>query len=270
MMVTADYYAGAAPGWATGASLVYRPLAAELVAHAPHPLRGRRVLDVGAGTGLGSDVLFMTGARPVAVDLSLDMLRWRHSDRPPAAVGDLTRLPLRTGSVDDVLAAFVLNHVVEPVAGLAELVRVTAPGGALLASVYATTSGSPVRDLVDKVAVAHGFVVPDWYVALTTRVVPQLGSASAMADAAHRAGLLDVMVQEQVVNVGVRTAEDLVDYRFGQAHYAGWLTGLPPARRARVRAAVIERIKPVMEPYRPTVVFLTARVPRCTAHVAQA
>lgn len=261
MRVNADHYADAAQGWARGASLVYGPLATELVARAPHPLRGRRVLDAGAGTGLGCAALSAAGARPVAVDLSLNMLRWQRVTRPPAAVGELTRLPLRTGAVDDVFAAFVLNHLAEPVDGLAELVRVTAPGGAVLASVYSAASDNSTRDLVDEVAAAHGFVAPDWYVALRTNANAQLGSADAVTAAAHRAGLLDVVVHQQVVDVGIHTAEDLVDYRFGQAQFTGWLAGLSADRRAQVRAAVIERIDPVMAAFMPTVLFLAARVP---------
>jgi hypothetical protein len=71
--------------------------------------------------------------------------------------------------------------------------------------------------------------------------------------ACHRAA-----VAEHPVNVGVRTAEELVDYRFGQAPYAGWLAGLAPARRRAVRHAVIDAVTPVMEPYQPIVVLLVA------------
>ena len=36
--MTADHYADAARRWATGAELVYRPIAADLVTMCPHPL----------------------------------------------------------------------------------------------------------------------------------------------------------------------------------------------------------------------------------------
>lgn len=258
--MTTDCYAGAAEGWASGAARVYRPLAAELLRSAPHPLAGRTVLDVGAGTGLGSDALAAAGARVVALDLSLDMLRWQCRARPPAVVGDVTRLPLRDAAVDDVFAAFVLNHLFDAAAGLAELRRVTRPGGALLASAFAASSRSAARDLVDEVAVAYGFAVPHWYVELKALAVPQLGSAPAMRAAVLDAGLVDVEVAERTVDVGLRTAAELVDYRFGQAQYASWIGGLDPARRAAVRAAAIERLGPLAEPYRPGVVFLAARV----------
>lgn len=253
-----DPYSSAAHGWATGAQLVYQPLAAELVRRGPHPLRGRLVLDAGAGTGLGSAELARVGARPVAVDCSLGMLAWQRWTRPSAVVGDVTRLPLRDGAVDDVLAAFVLNHLDNPAAGLAELARVTRPGGALLASVYSTASRSAARDRVDAAAHACGFAFPDWYLAMKANATPLLGDAPAMARAAAANGWQVRDVVEQAVDVGVRTAADLVNYRFGQAMYAVWLAGLTPAKRLAVRQAAIDEVSPVMPPYRPIVVLLAA------------
>lgn len=67
--VTGDVYRDAAEGWATGASLVYGPLAQGLVTSSPLPLEGRVVLDVGAGTGVASE---RYARRPwsIATDLS--------------------------------------------------------------------------------------------------------------------------------------------------------------------------------------------------------
>lgn len=256
-----DCYAGAAAGWAAGAARVYGPLAVALVRTAPHPLRGRAVLDAGAGTGLASTALMAAGARVVALDLSPDMLRWQRAARPPAVVGDLTRLPLRSGAVDDAVAAFVLNHLLDPASALRELRRVVRPRGAVLASVYATNSRSTVRDLVDEAAMAHGYVPPAWYREIKDVMVPRVGSVAAVRGAASAAGLDDAEVCERAVDVGIRTADQLVDYRFGQAQFASWLAGLGPAERASVRGAAIARVTPVMEPFRPTVLFLAARVP---------
>ena len=66
----ADRYAGAGRRWALGASLVYGPIAAGLVAMSPHPLAGRRVLDAGAGTGAVSSALAAVRAHPIAMDLA--------------------------------------------------------------------------------------------------------------------------------------------------------------------------------------------------------
>ena len=123
-----DHYAGTAAGWARSVSRVYGPLARELVAASPVPLAGAVTLDLGAGTGLVSAALSAVGARPVALDRSPDMLRWRREERPPAAVADATRLPLRADAVQAAFAAFLLNHLPDPVPALRELARVTRPG----------------------------------------------------------------------------------------------------------------------------------------------
>ena len=256
-----DRYAGAARRWAEGASLVYDPIARHLVATSPHPLRGRLVLDVGAGTGVASSALERTGARPVATDLSGDMLAWRAAERPPAFVADICAMPLRGGAVEDVVAAFVLNHLVEPATGIAELRRVSRPGGAVLACVFATASRSDVRDAVDQAAQSEGWLVPDWYTHIKQRAVPLLGSAEAMQRAARRAGLVDIGVDERPVDVGVTEPEQLVDYRLGQAQYSAWLDHLGPPRADEVRAQLVEAIRPIMRPYLPIVVFLSALAP---------
>jgi SAM-dependent methyltransferase len=255
---TVDRYAGAAQGWATAASRVYGPIARDLVAAVPQPLAGATVLDAGAGTGLVGDALAAAGARPVALDLSPDMLRWRRAERLLAVRGEVSRIPLRTAAVDAALAAFVLNHLRDPLPALRELNRVTRPGGPVLATVYANSSRSAVRDRVDDVAIAHGFRWPDWYLELKEVCAPQLGTVDAMAAAARRAGLTGVRAEEYTADTGIDSAADLVDYRYSQAHCRSWLAGLSEEQRERLRAETIAAIEPVMEPYRPRVVRLVA------------
>jgi len=259
--LTLDAYAGAGRGWARGASLVYRPIATEMVAMTPHALAGRTVLDAGAGTGAASLALLAHGARPVATDLSLDMLAHDAPRRPSCVVADICALPFAGGSVDDVVAAFVLNHLVRPAVGFAELVRVTKPGGAALATVFGTANRSDSRDEVDEEARMAGWQAPDWYADMKANAVPVLGSEAAMRAAARAAGLTEIDVTERPVDVGVTEPEQLVSYRFGQAHFASWLASLGPDRAAEVRRRAAEAIRPIMEPYRPIVVFLSATVP---------
>jgi ubiquinone/menaquinone biosynthesis C-methylase UbiE len=254
----ADHYAGAGRRWATGATLVYGPIATELVAMSPRPLAGRTVLDVGAGTGAVSAALATIGAHAIAVDRAFDMLTWAAQSRPPCAVADIRALPLPDDGVDATVAAFVLNHLAQPADGLAELLRVTAPGGPVLATVFSNSSRSEARDQVDVVAQQAGWQVPDWYADLKTIAMPVLGTAAAMRAAAHAAGLAHVVVEERPVGVGITTAEQLVRYRLGQPLFATWLDHIGPAAAERFAAAAADAVRPLMEPYRPIVVFLAA------------
>ena len=83
-------------------------------------------------------------------------LAWKVAARPPCAVADILALPLADSSVDDVAAAFVLNHLTNPVLGLAELARVTRCGSAVLAAAFSNDSRSEARDRVDAAAQAAG------------------------------------------------------------------------------------------------------------------
>lgn len=106
---------------------------------------GERVLDLAAGTGTVSRALAASGAECVACDFSLGMLqvgsgRLRRGSRvgaggPPRVVfvaGDALALPFGAGAFDAVTISFGLRNVADPAAALAELRRVTKPGGRLL------------------------------------------------------------------------------------------------------------------------------------------
>jgi SAM-dependent methyltransferase len=256
-----DHYRGAGQRWATGACLVYGPIADQLVARSPHPLDGRLVLDAGAGTGAASAALLARRARPVAVDLSADMLRYNSAAGGARVVADMCALPLAGAAVHDAVAAFVLNHLVNPGPAFGELVRVVRPGGVVLACVFANRSRSAPRDLVDEVARAAGWQPPGWYVEARARATPVLGTTAAMAAAAGDAGLSDITVDERPVDVGVTEPSQLVAYRFGQAPFTAWLESIGPVAGEAVRRAAVQAVRPVMVPYRPIVVFLTATRP---------
>jgi demethylmenaquinone methyltransferase / 2-methoxy-6-polyprenyl-1,4-benzoquinol methylase len=106
-----------------------------MVARAVGARSGELVLDLAAGTGTSSPTFTKTGARCVACDFSLGMLQV--GARKPAAsvafvAGDALDLPFADQSFDAVTISFGLRNVTDTGAGLAELLRVTRPGGRLV------------------------------------------------------------------------------------------------------------------------------------------
>jgi SAM-dependent methyltransferase len=90
----------------------------------------RRVLDLGAGTGLLTEVVLRAGHEVIAVDPSAAMLGQLSARLPQVAtaVGGAEAIPLPDGSVDVVVAGQAA-HWFEPVPAAAELRRVLRPGG---------------------------------------------------------------------------------------------------------------------------------------------
>jgi demethylmenaquinone methyltransferase/2-methoxy-6-polyprenyl-1,4-benzoquinol methylase len=130
------------------------------VARAVGAAPGERVLDLAAGTGTSSRAFAATGAHCVACDFSLGMLSvGKHSadhhgadrhgaghhradhdgagaGRPAGMVsfvaGDALAIPFRDQAFDAVTISFGLRNVVDRDAALAEMLRVTRPGGRLV------------------------------------------------------------------------------------------------------------------------------------------
>ncbi len=101
------------------------------------PAGDERVLDAGTGTGALAFALAPFVAEVVGVDRSPELLeeaRRRASAFPEVtfAEGDATKLDVVSGSFDLAGCARVLHHVRRPELVIAELARVTRPGGRVL------------------------------------------------------------------------------------------------------------------------------------------
>lgn len=106
-----------------------------MVARAVGARAGELVLDLAAGTGTSSRTFTAAGARCVACDFSLGMLEVGARRPHPAvrfAAGDALALPFADESFDAVTISFGLRNVADTGAALAELLRVTRPGGRLV------------------------------------------------------------------------------------------------------------------------------------------
>jgi demethylmenaquinone methyltransferase/2-methoxy-6-polyprenyl-1,4-benzoquinol methylase len=104
------------------------------VLDAVEPKAGDLVLDLAAGTGTSSLPFVEAGATVIPCDFSVGMLQVGKEARPalPFVAGDGTRLPFADGTFDAVTISFGLRNIVDPLAGLREMRRVTRPGGRLV------------------------------------------------------------------------------------------------------------------------------------------
>jgi demethylmenaquinone methyltransferase/2-methoxy-6-polyprenyl-1,4-benzoquinol methylase len=138
---------------------LWRRAVARITAAGP----SERVLDLAAGTGTSSLTFTATGADCVACDFSLGMLQAGHArlarsgeqdgqlrdgrGRLAFVAGDALRLPFADGAFDAVTISFGLRNVASPGAALAEMRRVTRPGGRLVVCEFSTITIAPVDKL---------------------------------------------------------------------------------------------------------------------------
>ena len=101
---------------------------------------GRDILEAGCGTGLLLAEAARIGRTVVGVDLSRGMLSHAHKRGLRIAQASLVQVPLPDSSVDLVYSMKVLAHIPPIREAIAELTRVTRPGGYLLLEFYNSRS----------------------------------------------------------------------------------------------------------------------------------
>ena len=108
---------------------------------------GRRVVELGVGTGVIAHGLRRHGLDVVGVDLSVEMMRaavGRVGQR--VAVADVDQLPIPDDSIDTAFFVWVLQLVPDPIATLAEAARVVRPGGRVI-TILSNGEYSPGDDM---------------------------------------------------------------------------------------------------------------------------
>ncbi|MFE3188404.1 class I SAM-dependent methyltransferase [Nocardia sp. NPDC059240] len=182
------------------------------------------VLDVGTGSGVVARAIaarLQPGAQIVGVDLSPRFVELASEHIPPQGVSmrfqiaDAVALPLADAGFDLVVCQHVLQFVPGLSGAIAEMVRVTAPGGHLWVVVWSELADSPlfaaVADLVERTwgSDAHEVFTTPWSLPVERIAAEMTG-----------AGVKAVIVQRLTVDV-----------EFDSAQEAMWVLVLSPVGR---------------------------------------
>jgi demethylmenaquinone methyltransferase/2-methoxy-6-polyprenyl-1,4-benzoquinol methylase len=111
------------------------------------PQPGEKILDLAAGTGTSTQPFYLAGADPVACDFSPGMIEVGRRRYPHLTFvqGDALKLPFPDLTFDAVTISFGLRNVQNTEKALAELYRVTKPGGRMVICEFSHPTWKPFR-----------------------------------------------------------------------------------------------------------------------------
>ena len=194
---------------------------------------GQRVLDVGCGPGaLTAELVARVGAAAVsAIDPSEPFVEAARARHPGVDVrqGSAERLPFPDGQFDAALAQLVVHFMTDPVAGLAEMKRVTRPDGALAACVWDHAGGQSPPSVFWEAARELDPAVEDE----SSLAGARDGHLVALFEAA---GLREVTGTLLAARVEYGTFDEWWEpYTLGVGPAGSYVTRLEPDRRAALR-----------------------------------
>lgn len=196
---------------------------------------GMRVLDVGCGPGALTAVLAaQLGAGAVsAVDPSDSFVAAVRDRLPGVDVrhGSAEALPWSDGTFDCAAAQLVVHFMADPVAGLAEMARVTRTGGMVAATVWDFGGGTAPLSVFWRAALEVDPAAPgEAHLAGTAE--------GELEDLLRRAGLPTVESTLLTVSVDFASFEQWWEpFTLGVGPAGAYLAELPEGQRAAVREA---------------------------------
>lgn len=127
-------------------------------------LTGDRVLDVGCGNGQFLNGAAAGGAKVAGCDLSLGMVRSaRAASDAPVLQADAHHLPVASGTVDTVLALWMLYHLDDKPSAITEMARVLRSGGQLVAATNSSQDGDIGELMCAALADVLGGATDGWH-----------------------------------------------------------------------------------------------------------
>ncbi|MGH3016166.1 MAG: class I SAM-dependent methyltransferase, partial [Gaiellaceae bacterium] len=205
---------------------------------------GATVLDVGAGTGAGTlRLVELVGAeRVAAVDPSAPFVEALRDRLPGVDVRQASAesLPFEDGSFDAVLAQLVVNFMADPETGVAEMRRVTRPGGAVAACVWDYAGEMTLlRAFWDAAAALDPVGVAE----VDERTRMSFGRRGELEALWRGAGLHDVSHGELVVSAAYESFDDLWEpFIAGVAPSGAYAASLDDTGREALRAEYRRRL----------------------------
>lgn len=113
------------------------------------PVRGEKILDAGSGTGIFTREFLVRGADVVGLDISWAMLRWAQTRNEAFScrmvTADMTLLPFADDVFDKTVSVTALEFIADEKKAVAELFRVTKPGGFVVVATLNRLSPWAVR-----------------------------------------------------------------------------------------------------------------------------
>jgi SAM-dependent methyltransferase len=201
---------------------------------------GGRVLDVACGTGVLTKALAEAGAHVIGMDASEGYLEGarRHRSHPNATyeLGDIRQMRFDDGSFDAAVSTLALDVLPEIEQVVAEMKRVTRPGGVVASGVHQFFGGMPAFDLV----IHTGAVLDAGFAGLrSTRAGRQLFWPNGQAGLWRKMGLTNVTEVPVVVDCEYPSFADYwTTFTGGQGTVSGHLMALSDDVRGAIQRHV--------------------------------